>query len=427
MTNTAVGAAEPQFNEEQQQALADMQEFLRSTESFFILEGPAGTGKTFTIKGLSKLLPGRYLYTAPTNKATKVLREVLRDERGISPECKTIHSALGLRMEANGEIKELAEAEDVVDLRKYAAVIVDEGSMISKQLLQHIEESSVATGVKFIFMGDPFQLPPVGERMSPIWGMARTAKLTRVMRHDNTILSLVTSIRGMVDHPAPPLRVESAHDGNEGVWRLRGPSFDGALKRAVDAGIFSKLNGAKVVAWRNVTVDRYNAFIRMALYGPEAPKWVRDDRITLLSPAMNFDEEPIAHTDDEGVVTNLEICEHPLYPEFRVWQLKVTFDDNRLGMIYQIHDSSKLALQKEIESRKELARMTRSWNDYWKFVEAFHNCRHAYATTAHRSQGSTYDAVFVDLQDILLNRTKPEAMRCLYVACSRPRKQLFVN
>ena len=64
---------------------------------------------------------------------------------------------------------------------------------------------------------------------------------------------------------------------------------------------------------------------------------------------------------------------------------------------------------------------------FWEFKEAFHKLRHAYAITAHRSQGSTYDTAFVDWRDILLNRNRGEAFRCLYVACTRPKRRLFLN
>jgi len=52
--------------------------------------------------------------------------------------------------------------------------------------------------------------------------------------------------------------------------------------------------------------------------------------------------------------------------------------------------------------------------------------KYAYAITAHRAQGSTYDTVYVDYQDILMNRERYEAFQCLYVASSRPRKTLYL-
>jgi ATP-dependent exoDNAse (exonuclease V) alpha subunit len=66
------------------------------------------------------------------------------------------------------------------------------------------------------------------------------------------------------------------------------------------------------------------------------------------------------------------------------------------------------------------------WKKFWAFKESFHSARHAYAITAHRAQGSTYQIAFVDYRDILLNRNRQEAARCLYVATSRPKKELYL-
>jgi len=56
--------------------------------------------------------------------------------------------------------------------------------------------------------------------------------------------------------------------------------------------------------------------------------------------------------------------------------------------------------------------------------DLFHPVKYAYALTAHRSQGSTYENVWVDTSDILYNRERREAFQCLYTACSRPTKRL---
>jgi exodeoxyribonuclease-5 len=47
--------------------------------------------------------------------------------------------------------------------------------------------------------------------------------------------------------------------------------------------------------------------------------------------------------------------------------------------------------------------------------------------TAHKSQGSTFENVFVDVQNIWRNPNKEEAMQCLYVACSRASHHLILN
>jgi exodeoxyribonuclease-5 len=416
------------LNEDQDRAVTAMVEFLdrKCPEEFFVLRGPAGTGKTYCIKDLVNRLKGRLVFTAPTNKATKVLRESVTTD-GYKPDCRTIYSLLGLRLEPNGEIKEIAAPEDPIDLSKFFAVVVDEGSMVNALLMKYITLAAREQQVKFIFMGDPAQLPPVKELRSPIWGLdCPQASLTKVMRHDNQILKLATTLRGKVDHPAPSIQIASDNDAGEGIWRLGKQDFATALVNAAAAGQFSS-GHAKAIAWRNITVDQLNRCIRNAIFDDPQQDWLVGDRLIMLEPARDRDGEPMASTDDEGTVQRVSIAYHPLYGEYKCWALSVAFDDNRTDTVWLLHEDSRAAYESEVESLAAAARDNRRlWPRFWEFKEAFHKARYAYAITAHRSQGSTYADAYVDYQDILLNRNRQEAFRCLYVAVTRPRKRLFL-
>lgn len=420
----------PALNSEQSAAVAAIETFLQSNDEFFLLKGAAGTGKTFCIKELIPRIRGRLVFTAPTNKATKVLRESVASE-DYKPDCRTIYSLLGLRLEANGEIKELTAPEDPLDLTKFVAVIVDEASMINAQLFAFIKSTAEQQCVKFIFMGDAAQLPPVKETASPVWAIEQVATLDTVMRHDNQILTLATTIRKLQSHPAPNLKFTRDNDGAEGVWVCKDSKlFLDKIEVAARAGEFSRPNVAKAIAWRNITVDTLNAFIRSKIFdNAHTSKWLPTDRLIMTEPVATADKERRSvTTDDEGTVERVEVTYHPIYGEFKCYKLVVQFDDNKLETIWALHEDSTMLFAGEKERRAAAARENRRlWPKFWEFLEAFHQCRHAYAITAHRSQGSTYTTTFVDWRDIFANRNRGEAMRCLYVACTRPKKQLVLS
>lgn len=423
----------PTITEEQSAAVERLIAFLQTPEMFALLIGPAGTGKTFCIKHFAKKVRGKLIFTAPTNKAVKVLWDSLSASdlgETYEPECRTIYSLLGLRMEANGEIKELAHPEDPVDIGKYAAVIVDEASMINQQLWYIIADTAKRQSIRFIFLGDPAQLPPVNELRSPVWGIGYQAILSTNMRNDNQILELATRIREKVDHPAPSIKLSSNNDGEEGVWALSMPQFEESLLSAVDRGLFQKPNGAKAVAWRNATVDRLNKLIRQKLFDTSegVEFFVPGDRVIITEPAKNLDSDAIlAATDEEGTVQRVEIAPHPEFGEFNCHRLVIQMDAGKTITLWALHAGSQAAFQKHLAILASAARASRRlWKDYWHFRESFHQVRHGYAITAHRAQGSTYDITFVDTRDILCNRNRQEAFRCLYVACTRPRKQLIL-
>lgn len=393
----------------------------------FVLSGSAGTGKTFLVRELVNRIKGRFVFTAPTNKATKVLREsVTRPD--YKPDCRTIYSLLGLRLEANGEVRELKAPEDPIDLSSLRAVVVDEGSMINDQVFGHIQKAAIDYKVKFLFLGDPAQLPPVKELRSPIWAIPVGAKLQTVMRHDNQILELATRLREQVDRFSPTIKLTASHDHEQGIWKLAGTHFMQEILSQAKEGRFSIPDASKVIAWRNVTVDRYNKLIRNAIFDEPSQPWLVGDRVLFAGPARDLDDKPMASTDDEGTVTRVDEEGHALAGDFKIWRIAITLDNNEPVIARVLHADSQAAYAQHSEQLAERARSNpRAWKAFWEFKELFHSLKYAYAITAHRSQGSTYDTAFVEWQDILANQNRQEAYRCLYVACTRPKRALVLS
>ena len=415
------------LNDEQAAALASIKDWLNGGfQPFCVLRGSAGTGKTYCIRELTNITKGRFIFTAPTNKATKVLWEsVTQDD--YKPECRTIYSLLGLRLEANGEVKELKAPEDPIDLSQYKAIIVDEGSMVNKQVFEYIQKTAEEFQIRFLFLGDPAQLPPVGEIMSPIWGIGNTLILSKVMRHDNQILELATRLREQVDRIAPTIKLAAANNGgDEGIWKMEGARFTQHILATADD--FAQPSGSKVIAWRNVEVDRFNQLIRDRLFNNPSEPWLVGDRVLFASPARDLDDEPVASTDDEGEVTRVETEWHAIYGDFKIYRIAITLDDNQPVVARVLHPESQRLFAERSEELAAIARSNpRKWKDFWTFKDAFHSLKYAYAITAHRAQGSTYDTAFVYWQDILLNRNRQEAFRCLYVAVTRPKRCLILS
>lgn len=415
------------LNPEQQTAVESLLDFIQDPDTpspFFTLGGFAGTGKTFCMREVLARTDGthtKFAFTAPTNKAAKVLRAV-------TGEACTIYSLLGLRVDKSGELKQVVAGKAPPDLSSIDVVFVDEGSMVNVVLLKELRASADRHGFKVVFMGDPAQLPPVKEITSPIWNLGLDASLSRVMRHDNQILQLVTGIREVINSPAPCITIKSDHDDEGGVWKMTKTAFKESIFKAVTQGNFGDGNNSKVIAWRNVKVAEYNLLIRNALYGVEAQSnlWMPGERIVAAAPCERNDE-PLMATDEEAVVESIVVCKHPMEPKYQAFELKATTENGKLVRLLTIHPASQAQFDADCQQlAHQAAAAPRMWKKFWDLKELFHDIRYAYAITAHRSQGSTYENVWVDYQDILLNRTRREAFQCLYVACSRPTTRLYL-
>lgn len=135
-------------------------DFNTTKGGFYILNGSAGTGKTFTLmliletaKRLYKKSLGRnknleIMVFAPTGKASKVA------SKSTGMDCITVHRGLGYNPQGGFEYNE--------DNPLQADIIVcDESSMLDISLARYLF-SAIKAGTKVILMGDTKQLPSVG-------------------------------------------------------------------------------------------------------------------------------------------------------------------------------------------------------------------------------------------------------------------------
>lgn len=118
--------------------------------------GGPGTGKTYTAGWLVKIFLEQYpsarvAISAPTGKATSNLATMIRRVTSAKIEAKTLHALLGLRR--------FGRKKDVQEL-PYDLIVVDESSMIDASLCIKLLEA-VHTDARLVFLGDPYQLPPI--------------------------------------------------------------------------------------------------------------------------------------------------------------------------------------------------------------------------------------------------------------------------
>lgn len=391
---------------------------------FFVLSGYAGTGKTFCMAEIveaGKDSFANFVYTAPTNKATKVLRN-------ITGQACTIYRFLGLRVDKSGEIKQIVPGKEP-DLSEVDVIFIDEASQVAGNLFAILKAECEKTDTKVVFIGDPAQLPPVQEERSRVWEGELGAQLNTVMRYDNQILDLATRIRKVVNSNTPSIEIKNDHSETEGVWKLSRKAFKDSIFNAAECGDFADGAVAKVIAWRNVRVNEYNNLIRFAIYGAGAAPgtYMPGERIVAASPCMRGEKDMLLATDDEAVVESSVVCKHPFKPRYTCFELKCKTESNRNIRLLVIHPSSLEVFKGDCETLAHQARSTPSlWRKYWELRDIFHEVKYAYALTAHRAQGSTYKNVWVDYQDILYNRNRKEAFQCLYTACTRPTTKLLL-
>lgn len=418
------------LNIDQRHAVDEAHRFEEGPEPFLLVDGSAGTGKSTSVFTYIRETNKRCCLTAPTNKATKVLREMAESELdGVVDTC-TIYSLLGLVLGNDGEVREISARDGGSRAEEYDTVVVDEASMVNVSLFGHICRAAQEEGVKFLFMGDGFQLPPINETESEAMKIRYRVGLNKVMRHDNQILTLATHLREcQVSGNTPNFATDC--DDNGGVYSIHWKKMRMRACEAFTSESYQANPGSiKVIAWRNATVQMYNELIREAMYGSKVAsesKFQIGERVVVCQPITIPGGGGVAMTtDEEGTVEQIDIEPHPVYRHLTCYKIQIDpeFGDGWVTS-YVIHESSERALKSMLEDLANKAKARQgTWSSFWSAKEAIHDVRPCHAITAHRAQGSTYESTFVDVGDILANRNRLEALKCAYVACSRPRRIL---
>lgn len=143
-----------ELNDKQKQGLDIAVDRYKRKERYTVISGYAGTGKSTLVKFIVAALPNinpdeDVIYTSFTGKATQVLQK--KGNKNVS----TLHKLL---------FESIPKPDGTffrkpVEFIPYKIVIVDECSMVPKELLQQL----IKYNVHIICLGDPGQLPPINK------------------------------------------------------------------------------------------------------------------------------------------------------------------------------------------------------------------------------------------------------------------------
>ena len=452
---------------DQKRSLELFCEWLNTPYSYnpFVMKGFAGSGKTYlSMKLLKKVdeLGLSWTVVAPTHKAVGVLRENLKNE-SIQPTWfpSTIHRLLRLKLKRQADA-EICEKTDQTEssLENLGLVLIDEASMIDSKLLEITLECARFNSTRLVFVGDPAQLPPVGESFSSVFLMNRSVntELKEVVRHQGPVLKLAKIIRdGQIPCDQPPLLpIINTKKGNVGIL-----DRNNWLEKAKSALKLSSLeedhDKARILCYTNRIVDNLVPHARRAIHGDMADQYqVLPGEVLISRKAVmvnaSLNENEIGEEPDILISSNREMVVEDVIPNsFDLDSLlidqslvnslpiietqiaKVTCDQKEfsLRLLPQIGSKSRvnldLALNQLSNQARERGKKNSSsiWKLFFFIRDSFASLGPASVLTIHRSQGSTFGEVFIT-SDVFWPKDLEFRRRLVYVAVSRASKGVWI-
>ena len=408
----------------------------------FVFAGYAGTGKTTIVENIVNYA-SRNGYTidviAPTNKAVLRLKEksvmtidgVKRSR--YDSNFSTIHSMLyGEPSEATGQWELKPDTYDSNNL-----IIIDESSMISEELWEDLQDVILSTGAKLILIGDGFQLAPVGGDPHL---MARHKKLgiqlTQVVRQaaESAIIKVATALRIKKEIVLPKSSTDDfvILDRNE-------------VKEQFYQDIIDGEDSIMIVATNDSRVEQ-NRRTRNRKYGSKAKdKVIQDDeRIIVINNAQHGRKNGEIF-ENEGEVS--EIFD-PIVVHYnkQVWnyqtnqmewkELPVTlypYINSKGENHFFAPDVKEPSLHGQMITEED-RRMLFSEYENWmmqtkkgklKLGNTVNINTYGYVVTAHKSQGSEWDNVYI-LEKMNFGKDLVNRVRWLYTAITRAAKKVVI-
>ena len=352
----------------------------------FILNGSAGTGKTFVLNMILKVREALgYVYgrlpklkimpVAPTGKATKVM------QKSINLECKTIHRALCYVPEHGFTKTSYNQFEENF-------FVVDETSMLDVEIAEALL-NAIPSNAKIIFMGDTKQLASVGPGnvLKDLINSNRFNNVTlTVIKRQGLLSGIVKNANRIINKDM----IMSESETND--FFVMNTSEEEKVKNMVVESIRRLLQ-------KNYEFDNIQVLIpqRTGALGVNAFNY-------LLQQKFN----PIVGNEARTLKTTFSVNGNPFELYFhkgdKVIHIKNDYNmknyEKVAGRYLEIKESSGITngecgVVEEVIQNGSLTTTVVRYENFYCQYEDVSDLELAYATTIHKSQGSQWDAVIV--------------------------------
>ncbi len=465
------------FTNDQQKAINGIIDFIAvpfdPSNHIIGLTGAGGTGKTFITKYIishCKYSNSVIKCTSSTHKACRVFSQAIGGK-----DVDTIQSTFGLRLDLkledfnpqNPQFNPMAKPK----LNNVKLLLIDEASMLPAKLITYICKTCKDLQIKILFIGDASQLAPVNEKESIAFKRCTTVyELNEVVRQGskNPISGLLELLRYDIKHKTYRfLEYIGKHMGEmnyneygEGFTICGPTTFKQVVDNSFNNEEYTKnIDMHRIIAYTNNCVSAWNNYIRNTIIKDSDKNIItKNDLIMSYETIVNEFMEVVINNSEEYIINDIVNYVDEKY-EFKGFYVKfqLIHGGNITKPLFIIDHRDKYTILKYNQVINDLVSKARNanggtrtkyWKEYFEFKKKYliaaniidrngsiihsRDIDYGFALTAHKSQGSTYGTVFMDLNNMVYDKhNKPysnqdDLLRRLYVAASRAQKELII-
>ena len=377
---------------------------------FLVLNGSAGTGKTFTLNVLlevakkiryhSGMSKPKILAFAPTGKASKVAA------KAIGMPCSTIHKGLGFNQEAGG----FMHNED----NPFSAdiIVCDETSMLDIRIAKHFLKA-IKNGTKVIFMGDVKQLASVGAGnvLKDIIeaGIVPVVTLNVIKRQGEQSLIVSNANRiiegQMIKNPDKDDPKDAFFLARHSDALIRATLIESINRIINNQNIeFDEIQVLSPQRTGSVGIYALNHLIQNAFNPYDKVKHkitIPVQTFTLRIDGEREQEVTLSFRTGDKVMNTSNNYDLKHYLKDGDGTLRLDTNDSGItngecGVIESIEQLR--VIDEETEKESTITRMIVRYDDFYaQYDDDFQNLEHSYCMTIHKSQGSAWKAVVMPI------------------------------
>lgn len=450
------------LSSDQQRLISSLQNFLDDKSSgIYIIDGYAGTGKTFIMQGLCKYLSYKNLahpLLAPTGRAAMILSERTYElGETIYSHIYTMHESdekrTYFRLKSNDRVTDcvylIDEASMVSDQSDEESELVFGTGKLLTDLFTFIKQNK--TGInKVVFVGDSGQLPPVKMDYSPAlsseylenlskWSVT-VGKLKQVIRQksENPILHNALDLRKSIENKNFN-KIHFDFNGKELVSIEKSELLDKFM--SVSGGVPS--DQCILISATNKQSYEFNRDIRRLYFSGDLSLPVVGDRIVCVR--TSYDSLKCVRNGTFGTVLGvIGVIERktitprgadPVDLEFI--DAVIEFDDDpqpikKKILLNCLNNVSGEVLTAEQKQAREVmlnmaARELDQKLDDVRQTDPYYNAlliKYGYGITCHKAQGGEWPHVFVDCVHNANKTKSKDYFQWLYTAVTRTQNNL---